>query len=102
MIDHITHIKIREIRMSQKIKSNATLGCNLRALRKERKITQEQIVARMQLLGINISRSIYSQIECGTYNIKVTELAALKTILDVDYNTLFQGISYTDTEKDSE
>lgn len=54
----------------------------------------------MQLLGINISRSIYSQIECGTYNIKVTELAALKTILDVDYNTLFQSISYADNEKD--
>lgn len=84
----MTFIQIKEIRMSQKIKSNITLGHNLRKLRKERKITQEQMVARMQLLGINISRSIYSQIECGTYNIKVTELAALKTILDVDYNTL--------------
>lgn len=86
--------------MSQKIKSNITLGHNLRKLRKEKKITQEQMVARMQLLGINISRSIYSQIECGTYNIKVTELAALKEILDVDYNTLFQSISYADNEKD--
>ena len=97
MIGHMTFIQIKEIRMSQKIKSNIT-----RKLRKERKITQEQMVARMQLLGINISRSIYSQIECGTYNIKVTELAALKTILDVDYNTLFQGISYVDNEKDLE
>ena len=102
MIGHMTFIQIKEIRMSQKIKSNITLGHNLRKLRKERKITQEQMVARMQLLGINISRSIYSQIECGTYNIKVTELAALKTSLDVDYNTLFQGISYVDNEKDLE
>lgn len=102
MIGHMTFIQIKEIRMSQKIKSNITLGHNLRKLRKERKITQEQMVARMQLLGINISRSIYSQIECGTYNIKVTELATLKTILDVDYNTLFQGISYVDNEKDLE
>lgn len=101
MIGHMTFIQIKEIRMSQKIKSNITLGHNLRKLRKERKITQEQMVARMQLLGINISRSIYSQIECGTYNIKVTELAALKTILDVDYNTLFQGISYVDNGKRS-
>ena len=93
-------LQIKEIRMSQKIKSNITLGHNLRKLRKEKKITQEQMVARMQLLGINISRSIYSQIECGTYNIKVTELAALKEILDVDYNTLFQSISYADNEKD--
>ena len=101
LIGHMTFIlQIKEIRMSQKIKSNITLGHNLRKLRKEKKITQEQMVARMQLLGINISRSIYSQIECGTYNIKVTELAALKTSLDVDYNTLFQSISYADNEKD--
>ena len=78
--------------MSQKIKSNITLGHNLRKLRKEKKITQEQMVARMQLLGINISRSIYSQIECGTYNIKVTELAALHLIFDVDYNAFFENI----------
>lgn len=46
----------------------------------------------MQLLGIDITRSIYSQIECGTYNIKVTELAALHLIFDVDYNAFFENI----------
>ena len=34
----MTFIQIKEIRMSQKIKSNITLGHNLRKLRKERKI----------------------------------------------------------------
>ena len=99
MIGHMTFIQIKEIRMSQKIKSNITLGHNLRKLRKERKITQEQMVARMQLLGINISRSIYSQIECGTYNIKVTELAALKTILDVDIIPCFKASPMSITKK---
>lgn len=70
--------------MPQKIKSDVTLGQNIRSIRKSKKLTQEQVSTKMQLLGIDITRSIYSQIECGTYNIKVTELAALHLIFDVE------------------
>jgi transcriptional regulator with XRE-family HTH domain len=79
--------------MSQKIKADVTLGRNLRRIRKANNLTQEQVVAKMQLLGLDISRSIYSQIECGTYNIKVTELVALKQIYDIEYNDFFSNIS---------
>lgn len=79
--------------MPQKIKSDVTLGRNIRSIRKSKKLTQEQVTTKMQLLGIDITRSIYSQIECGTYNIKVTELAALHLIFDVDYNVFFENIS---------
>lgn len=82
--------------MSQKIKTDVTLGRNLRRIRKSRKLTQEQVVAKMQLLGFDISRSIYSQIECGTYNIKVTELIALKQIYDVKFEDFFMNISLPD------
>lgn len=82
--------------MSQKIKTDVTLGRNLRRIRKSRKLTQEQVVAKMQLLGFDISRSIYSQIECGTYNIKVTELVALKQIYDVAFEEFFINISLPD------
>ena len=78
--------------MPQKIKSDVTLGQNIRSIRKSQKLTQEQVSTKMQLLGIDITRSIYSQIECGTYNIKVTELAALHLIFDVDYNAFFENI----------
>lgn len=78
--------------MPQKIKSDVTLGQNIRSIRKRKKLTQEQVTTKMQLLGIDITRSIYSQIECGTYNIKVTELAALHLIFDVDYNAFFENI----------
>lgn len=78
--------------MPQKIKSDVTLGQNIRSIRKSKKLTQEQVSTKMQLLGIDITRSIYSQIECGTYNIKVTELAALHLIFDVDYNAFFENI----------
>ncbi len=79
--------------MAQKIKADITLGHNLRRIRKERKLTQEQVTAKLQLMGFDITRSIYSQIECGTYNIKVTELLALKEIYDTDLDTIFSDIS---------
>lgn len=76
----------------QKIKTDSTFGENLRTLRKSQNLTQEQIVAKLQLRNQNISRSAYSQIECGTYNIRISELVALKEILNVDYNDFFANI----------
>lgn len=79
------HMKVR-----QSMEYN--LGSNIRNLRKSRFFTQEQVVAKMQLLGIDISRSTYSQIECGTYNIKVEELLALCEIFHCDVNAIFKDI----------
>ena len=53
---------------------------------------------QMQLMGINISRSIYSQIEGGTYNIRVSELAAMKEIFNINYESFFEGISVNTQE----
>jgi len=78
--------------MTQKIKYNISLGNNIRTLRKQAHLTQEQTVARMQLMGIEISRSSYSQIECGTYNIRVSELVALAEIFHVDFNAFFSDV----------
>ena len=76
----------------QKIRQDIHLGKNIKNLRKLNNLTQEQVVIKLQLQGIEISRSIYSQIELGTYNIKVSELIALKNIFKVDFNTLFEGL----------
>lgn len=78
--------------MAQKIKQDISLGSNIRKLRKQAHLTQEQLVTRLQLQGIEISRSSYSQIECGTYSIRVSELVALADIFQVDFNTFFEGI----------
>ena len=78
--------------IDQKIRNTQALGSNIRLLRKDQKITQEQMVARLQLYGFRISRSIYSQMECGTYNIKANQLVAIANILNTDINTLFRGI----------
>ncbi|MBQ7886174.1 MAG: helix-turn-helix transcriptional regulator [Clostridia bacterium] len=76
----------------QKIRQDIRLGHNIRAMRISAYMTQEQVVAQMQLAGCDISRSIYSQIEGGTYNIRVSELVVLAGIFDVDYNAFFQNI----------
>lgn len=76
--------------MSQKIKINSKFGYNLRKIRKEHGYTQEQLVAKLQLLDQDISRSMYAQIECGTYNIKITELMALKEIYNIPYESFFE------------
>lgn len=80
--------------MAQKIRQDINIGNNIKRLRKKAGYTQEQTVVYMQLSGINtISRSIYSQIEAGTYNIRVSELIALKNIFKVDsFDAFFKDL----------
>lgn len=82
--------------MAQKIKqvNDISIGHKLRALRNEANLTQEQVVAQLQLRNLPTSRSIYSQIEAGTYNIRISELIALVEIFHTDFNTIFQGLTY--------
>lgn len=79
--------------MAQKIRQDISIGNNIRMLRKQSHLTQEQVVTQLQLQGIEISSSSYSQIECGTYNIRVSELNALAKLFQVDYNTIFNNLS---------
>lgn len=75
--------------MSQKIKQDIAIGKYIRILRKNANLTQEQVVTYLQLEGLDISRSIYSQIECGTYSIRVSELIALSKLFRTDFNAFF-------------
>lgn len=82
----------RKYVMNQKIKLNPSFGDNLRKIRKAHGYTQEAIVAKLQLKNIDISRSVYAQIECGTYNIRISELVALKEIYGISFDEFFEGI----------
>ena len=79
--------------MRQKLRqiNDISIGNNLRNLRNAANLTQEQVVAQLQLRNLPTTRSIYSQIEAGTYNI--SELIALSEILHTDFNTIFDGLS---------
>ena len=76
----------------QKLRNTQRFGANIRALRHAAGMTQEQVAAKLQVAGYDVSRSIYSQMEGGTYNIRVEELAALRRIFSVTYDDFFQGI----------
>lgn len=73
-------------------KDKYNIGANIRILRKSSKLTQEETVAKMQLLGVEISRGSYAQLECGLYNIKVSELLALSQIFGVTIDKFFDGM----------
>lgn len=75
--------------MAQKIKQDISIGNNIRTLRKKAHLTQEQVVTHLQLNGSELSRSSYSQIECGTYNIRVSELCILKDLFQCEFNDFF-------------
>ena len=65
---------------------------NIKKLRKENGLTQEQIVAKMNVLGSPISRSTYSLIEMGKGNIFISDLVALQQIFKTDFSKFFEGI----------
>lgn len=84
-----------EIFMGQKLKqiNDISIGNNLRKLRNAANLSQEQVVAQLQLRNLPTSRSVYFQIETETYNIRISELIALAEIFHTDFNTIFNGLT---------
>ncbi len=79
--------------MSKKLKQDISIGANLRRLRKQSGLSQEKAAAKLQLMGIDISREIISQMELGNYSIRVSVLRALKDIYQVDsFDEFFRGL----------
>ena len=79
--------------MSKKLKQDISIGANLRRLRKQSGLSQEKAAAKLQLVGIDISREIISQMELGNYSIRVSVLRVLKDIYQVyTFDELFRGL----------
>lgn len=74
----------------QYVLQDINIGENLLKLRKQNKMTQEQVVAKIQLLGSGMSRATYSKIETGTRNIKASDIVALPQVFDVSIDELFR------------
>ena len=76
----------------QKIRPDMDIGNNIQKARYQSKFTQDEVVAKLQLMGLNISRSTYAKIETNRINIRVSELIALKTIFKVEINDFFENL----------
>jgi transcriptional regulator with XRE-family HTH domain len=76
----------------QKIRPDMDIGKNIQAIRYQHELTQDQVVAKLNLMGISISKSSYAKLETNRMNIKVSELVALAKIFKVDINAFFDGL----------
>lgn len=65
------------------------LGKNIRRLRMERKLSQEQASAQLQVRGCDVTRSALAKMEVGQRHIYPDELKALREIFGVPYEVLF-------------
>ena len=65
------------------------LGCNIQKVRVEKGLTQDQLVAKMQIHGSTMSRSTLANIEAGSRNIKASDLKIIKELLGVSYQEFF-------------
>ena len=66
------------------------IGQNIKQMRTHRNLMQSDVLAKLQLMDIQISVYSYSKIENGRQNPTVSLLAALTQIFDCDYNAFFQ------------
>ena len=64
------------------------VGARVRRLRLERGWTQEQLAARLQIAGCDVTRSALAKLEVGQRHFYSQELKALHEIFDVRYEDL--------------
>lgn len=64
-------------------------GQNLRRLRQNVGMTQEQLAIKLQLAGCDITRSTLAKIEAGQRHIYPDEIKKLQKIMNIDYSDIF-------------
>ena len=76
----------------RKVIADDLFGNNLQNIRLAKGLTQEETVAKLQVLGSQIARGTYSHIEMGRGNIYISDLVGLQQIFNVDFSAFFEGV----------
>ena len=66
------------------------IGKNIRAMREKAGLTQEQVAAKLQVGGCDITRSAVAKIEVGQRHLYPDEIILLKEILGTTYDEIFR------------
>ena len=66
------------------------IGNNIRNLRERAGLTQEQVAAKLQISGCDITRSAVAKIEVGQRHLYPDEIILLKEILGTSYEEIFE------------
>lgn len=74
--------------MNKKIEKK--IGNNIRLLREESGLTQDELAAKLQLNGCDITRSALAKIEVGQRHLYPDEIMLIKQILNVEYDSIFK------------
>lgn len=69
---------------------NPIVGSNIRRLRKERHLKAVDIIAKLQLEGLEINTGTFSKVENGYNNPSVDLLIQLTKIFECDFNEFFK------------
>ena len=72
------------------ILQDVPIGRNIQNIRMVKGMTQQAVVEQLQLKGSLMSRSTLANIECGTRNIKASDLRLMKEVFGVDYAEFFK------------
>ncbi len=74
------------------MKKRNIVGKNIKLIRKTKKITQEQLAARLNIQGIDIDRPMISKIENQTRELLDYEIKAIAFALGVEISNLFDKL----------
>ena len=75
----------------QKIKQDTIqIGQNIHRIRKQKKIKQVEMVVKLQLQGIDMTRESLAKVERGIQHIYASQLKAIKEVLDTTYDELLK------------
>ena len=66
------------------------VGNNLRIIRERNRMTQNEVAAKMQLAGCDITRSALAKIEVGQRHLYPDEIIILCKVLNTSYNDIFR------------
>lgn len=71
------------------VSTEKRIGENLRKLRERAGLTQEQVAAKMQVGGCDITRSAIAKIEVGQRHVYPDEIILFRDILKTSYEEIF-------------
>lgn len=74
----------------QLVRKKKKVGNNIRKLRERARLTQEQVAAKLQIGGCDITRSAVAKIEVGQRHLYPDEIILLKDILSASYEEIFE------------
>lgn len=71
-------------------KTEKKIGQNIRAIRESRGMTQEELSLKLQLTGLDITRSAVAKIEVGQRHLYPDEIIKIKNVLKTTFDDIFK------------